>query len=196
VDVLKRFYEVVANSLSSRGQEIHVSDIVYDCVRRCYYQVIDRQFPQSLDMRTMLRFWIGDAIHTPPILKHHHLKLTWEGIYAEVDEYEDGVLVEKKHTSYFMSKIPYHYERQAEYYKAILENNGYPVKEVHILLIDIRGPSVRDFVVETRPTKEISREILFKRDLINYSRKVGVPPPKTVGIDCEFCRAAAKCMKE
>ncbi len=197
MDVLKRFQQAVDGSLSvRRGAELHISDLVHTCPRKIYTNIISRKNPKPLEWGTKLRFWIGNAIHEPPILKHHHLKLVWEGIHAEVDEYEDGIVLEKKHTTYLSDRLPKHYERQGEYYKAMLVKCGYPVEEVHVLLIDIVAPDAKDFLVQTRAVDEIAKEILFKRDLLNYSLKFCLFPAAIRGDDCKYCGHAEACESE
>lgn len=196
MNVLQRFYESIAPSFS-RGQEIHVSDIVYDCLRRCYYQILfrDPKKIRDLDIHTMIRFWIGSAIDSQRILEKQHVRLTWKEIHGEVDEYENGIVLEKKHTSYFMKELPYQYKRQVEYYCPMLYYNNFPVKEVHILLINVSAAEAFDFLIRIRPIEDIAAEMLFKRDIIKYSLKTENPPPYTVGVDCKFCKAASECMR-
>ena len=193
MDILSRFYERIQ---THREPGIHVSNLVYDCMRRAYYEMTFGASFNSLD--TLVTFWLGHAVHSMPILKHHELPLEWNGIHGTCDEYEDGVLLDKKSTT--SERIPNeandHHVRQVEYYKVMLEAMGMPVTEAHILYIQLPKPhSIRDIKVQLRSSDMVAKEMLQKKKLLQSSLEKNIPPPRVQGWLCNYCSFASVCWR-
>jgi hypothetical protein len=191
MDVLARFYEKL---VGYRAPGVHVTALTYECVRRGYYGITIGG--QAYDIQTLIRFWIGNAIHRAPLLQHHEMPVEYEGIVGTVDEYEDGCLVDKKHTS---NKIPSspneHYVTQVEYYSVMLQAMGYPVDEAHIFYIDVITPAAKDFLVELRPAETIRKEMIKRKKLLQEALDTKIPPERVVGWHCGYCNFASICWR-
>lgn len=132
-DITARFYHAVYKSvMEDRSKEIHVSDILYECLRRAWYS---KHLPPRFTRDTAMIFWIGDQLHLTPISKTHELSLSWYGIHGTIDEYIDGFIIDKK-SCRSLPKYPYsNHVKQVEYYSALMENNGYEVQGGFMLYI-------------------------------------------------------------
>ena len=193
MDVMSRFYERIQ---THREPGIHVSNLVYDCIRRGYYEVLYGESFNTLD--TLITFWLGHAVHKMPILKYHELGMDWEGIHGTCDEYEDGVLLDKKSTT--SDRIPTeandHHIKQVEYYKVMLEAKGMPVTEAHILYIQLPKPHhIRDIKVPLRQSENIRKELLQKKKVLQIALEKKIPPPRVPGWICSYCNFASICWK-
>ena len=128
-----RFFQAIGDDKRTPG--IHVSHLTQDCVRKSFYDI---KFPPSIDRSLLIKFWWGKMAHIQPILKHHELTVKWNDIEGTVDEYEDGLLVDKKtivnldNTRYLPQS---QYVKQIEYYAVMLRENGYPVNAAKIFYI-------------------------------------------------------------
>jgi len=172
------------NSLRNPG--VHVSDIVYPCARKAYYAHLS---PPNLDTEGAMRLWIGIKIHETPLTETNELTLEWNGITGTVDEYEDGLLIDKKTTRnppvyYNRSRKEHvvslrdHHLTQLEYYKVLLEKNGYPVNEAGILYIDVNDAQVYFGRAKfTRTSEEIEREMLSRAKTIELFLNERKLPP-------------------
>ena len=134
MEILERFYEAI-NRDNEPHEGIHVSSLCYDCLRRAYFTQLHGD--GFFDMKTLVTFWIGRQIHETPILKEHEVPLEWNGIIGTCDDYEDGVLLEKKTCRAIPKQVYSHHIKQAEFYSLMLEKAGKPVKEAHIVYIDV-----------------------------------------------------------
>lgn len=172
---------------------IHVSSLSYDCLRKAYYlQVFNNGFN---DMKTLMTFWIGNQIHKSPILKEHEVALDYQGIIGSADEYEDGVLIEKK-TCRQIPKTAYgHHKKQAEYYKFLLEKSGKPVKEIYILYIDVNNSDFKVFSVFPRCEASIETELMNKKKILEKALAEGKPPERNFGWLCKYCNFNSICFK-
>ena len=131
-EILEKFNKTM-NWDQGERKSIHVSALVYDCLRRGYY---DLKHGQSFDLSTLMTFWIGRKLHETPILKENEIALEYMGVKGSCDEYEDGTLVEKK-TCKMLPRSPNdHHKRQVEYYAMMLGEQGKPVKEACSLDLD------------------------------------------------------------
>ena len=161
------FYEKIAESLhrtsSGRKKEVHISNIKASCKRNQVLRTL-LGFP-LMRQKSTVKVWIGNRVHDFPILEKHELRLEWEGIIGTVDEYEDGILIDKK-TCRKIPKRPYpDHVIQVEYYSILLMESGHPVMEVGICYID-----VNDCVIEVLPVdlkrdiQTVKEEMLEARD--------------------------------
>ena len=188
-EVLARFYGSILTD-KKRRDGIHVSTLVYDCLRRGYY---DATLGPRFNLETYLKFWIGKSCHTTPILRHHELSLEWNGVKGTVDEYEDGVIVDKK-TTREIPRSPYpSHVKQLEYYKVLLESNGYPVEQGFILYIDVATPGAHVLEAPLRETGDVQRELMEKYTTLTRALEDGTPPRGVPGWLCRYCGFSEEC---
>lgn len=84
-DVLEKFYEAMRrDSKENDNEEIHVSSLCYDCMRKVYYQMTRPD--QYFDLKTMITFWMGRAIHNTPILKESEIPLQYGTYFIETED--------------------------------------------------------------------------------------------------------------
>lgn len=192
MDLIEKMYEAI-NKQDERKQGIHVTSLVYDCLRRSYYS---EKFGEGFfDIKTLITFWIGRVLHHTQVLKEHELQLEWLGILGTVDEFEDGILLEKKTTA-FMPKAPLeHHVTQLEYYKLLLEKTGKRVKQMFLMYIDIANKDIKVFEVEPRPLAEIEVELIAKKTELEASLLKNIVPPRHAGWLCGYCNFASICFK-
>jgi len=165
---------------------VSVTDIVYDCVRRAFLRKM--LWIPTTDYEGILKTWIGSQVHAFPFQEEHELFLDWEKIFVRIDEYEDGVLVEKKSTRLTPKTARHHHRRQVDYARVIAEKNGYPVMTAAIVYINV-GENV-DLDVKVLKFKRnidtVGKEMLRKRDKFVNCFKKGQIPPRQVGWPCKY----------
>lgn len=189
------FYKAVFAELR-RGERkgIHITHIVYDCLRRAYYSLTRSE---AFDLNSGLRMWVGKKLHETKILKEHELKLEWNGIAGSVDEYGDGVLLEKK-TTRNIPTYPYpHHVRQLEYYRVLLEENGRKVDKGVILYIDVNTPQCKEFIINfRRSAEEVKREMMMKKRALEMTMRDKILPQRNISWLCRYCSFCSYCFTE
>lgn len=189
-NILERFYKAIAKE-QTHHKGIHVSSLSYDCIRRAYYSQI---YGEGLfSSKTLLTFWIGRELHKTQLLEHHELSVDWDGIIGTCDDYENGLLLDKKTCTMIPTFISTHHIKQVEYYALMLSKQGKHVSQAHILYIDIANKKVKHFRVKMRPMNMIEEELVRKRDTLKTCLKSQVPPPRRIEWLCEHCVFASKC---
>jgi CRISPR/Cas system-associated exonuclease Cas4 (RecB family) len=176
--------------------KVSVTMLVYECLRRAYYI---KTIPFDIvDPSGSVRRWIGKKVHETPLLGKDaktELKLEYEGVVGVIDEYYDGLLLEKK-TTRFIPSAPYdHHVKQCEYYKVLLEKNGFPVKAAAIVYIDVKEGVIRPHFVETRSVEEIEKELMEKKRRVLEALKSEDVPPRFISfwdkrsntLICSYC---------
>jgi CRISPR/Cas system-associated exonuclease Cas4 (RecB family) len=172
---------------------IHISDLIYDCLRRAYYgKVVGPIF----DMDSIFRMAIGAAVHSISLGGKQELRVEWEGVRGSIDEYLDGIIIEKK-TSRSTPRSPNdHHVKQVEGYAWLLERNNYPVIAGVLCYVNVDSTEIAVFPVEMRSIDEIEKEMLAKRDILAKALADKTPPPRTVGWVCRYCPYVAQCFQE
>jgi len=189
MNVLERFFEAITREEFNR-EGIHVTALVHDCLRKCFYsQTMGNYF----NLKTLITFWIGKQLHKTPILKQNEVPLKWEGIFGTVDDYEDGVLVEKKTCNTKYNNPLDHHKKQVEYYSVMLRKNDLPFKEGHIVYINLVDKEVTEFEVSVRDIKKIQEEMIIKKEIINKAIETGEPPKRHITWLCNYCEFANIC---
>ncbi|MHA1333246.1 MAG: PD-(D/E)XK nuclease family protein [Candidatus Odinarchaeia archaeon] len=189
----------------SRAGEIHASDLLSPCMRLSYYS---KMLPPLFDLNSIMRMLIGKLFHAIPILKHHEYSIVWEGIHFTIDEYEDGILIEKKTTSKikrswssrseeFGKVIPYpNHVEQLKFYKAALEETGHRVYQAVILYLERPTGEVEVAPVEIPryDIEQIKEELKAKKELLETCLKENKLPPRTVCWKCnKYCGYSSLC---
>jgi len=180
------------NKNSGKRNGIHVSSISYDCMRKAYYSI---KYGNRFNLNTLMTFWIGQQVHKTPILAENEIPLEWERIRGSCDDYENGILLEKKTCTVIPSKPREQHVKQAEYYSVMLEEQGKPVKKIYILYIDINNKKIKVFEAKRRDSKTIKKEMLEKRDAIEKAMREGKPPERNISWLCSYCNHSNICFR-
>lgn len=193
MNVLEKFFLAI-NKKREETKGIHVTSLVYDCLRRSYYTI--KYGEGFFDLKTLITFWIGRQLHKTRILASHELNLEWSGIVGTVDDFEEGILIEKKSTTFLPKEPMDHHIRQLEYYALLLEKNGYNVKECHLVYIDINNKDIKAFPVQFRPLNQIEKEIVEKKEILESHLLHNEIPDRQISWLCYYCNFASICLKE
>jgi len=184
--------KILENQPRERG--FHVTSLVYDCLRRCYYNVTKEA---KFDNVVQMKLNIGQVVHRCFRLDDatHELKLTWDGIVGAIDVYDPntGELVDLK-TSFtpgqYVKELPYtHHRIQVEYYALLLSKNNMKITKATILYV----PHNVAKEVTLRPLEEIEKEVTAKVEIV----KAGTLPTGTFASrECRFCPFLGDCRKD
>lgn len=177
---------------------ISVSSLIYDCLRKPYYEKTIGQF---YDKGTLITFWVGKQIHNSQLLSENELEVKYEGIIGRIDDYDkkEGVLVDKKTCDMFPGKfgVNEHYKRQLEYYWWLLTHNKYPVKQLYLLFIKVSKPKgIKAIEIFPRKLQTIEKEILEKKEILEGALKDKIAPPRKTSWLCGYCPFASICYKK
>lgn len=194
MDIKEELFKAIVREQEKMPEGIHVTSLVYDCLRRGYYE---NKFEEGFfDIKTLITFWIGRAVHKTPIFSNHEMTLRWEGIVGTLDEYQDGIVIDKKTTTYLPKQANAHHIKQVEYYAWLLWKNGYPFKEGYLVYIDINEKDIVVFPVFIKDLITIENEILKKKKVLDEAMKNNIPPQRNIGWLCKYCNFASICFKE
>lgn len=192
MNIKERILESI-NKQNKRREGIHVTSLVYGCLRRSYYEqtVGDGLF----NLKTLLTFWIGRAIHMTPLLKEHELQLEFEGIVGTVDDFEpeEGLLIDKKTCKLIPKEAYSHHKKQIEYYIWLLKKNGHDVKKAYVLYIDIVNKKLELFPVFARNLDVIEKEILERKNMLLEALNNKEMPPRSMSWLCDYCSFSGRC---
>jgi len=184
--------------LSEDREGLHVSDLVYDCARRAYFNLMNGH-DNSLSEETKVTFWVGKALHELALGEEHEEELIVEGIVGKFDDVivinGEKILIDKK-TARFIPKRPYeHHVRQVEYYSAMYwKQFNEDIKYGGVVYIDVANRKVRPFSFTIERSKsEIWKEMERKRERIMFAIEVGVPPAGVKGWICNYCSWKEDC---
>lgn len=189
MNVLERFFEAIVGE-EKRPKGIHVTSLVHDCLRRSYYQ---QKFGSFFSLKTMITFWIGKQLHRTKILNKNEFKLEWEGVVGSIDDFEDGVLIEKKTCTTTYRNPLDHHKRQVEYYSVLLRKNGFKFKEGRLIYINLVDKEVVEFPVSVRGLSTIADEMLEKKKVLEGALKSKKPPARSMSWLCNYCSFANIC---
>lgn len=121
-----------------RRNELHLTDLIYECPRQLWFE---KKNPLPPDLENILRMWQGTAMHEMPLLDEHELELECEEVKTRIDEYGNGILIEKKFVNFVpkdrdeLNKYYSHYIKQVEYEALILKYSGRDVKKAFLLFV-------------------------------------------------------------
>jgi len=195
--VLEKYYESIYRFYwehqLKRPKGIHVSDLIYSCLRRAYYYNL---YGTPLRIDPTLTLIQGIKLHEIPMSDFHEVELSWEGIVGTIDEIVDGIIVDKKYVSR-IPKSPYeHHATQVNYYRVLAVENGIEVKGLVVLYIDVGSGDVRPYQVNMWEYETTKWEMLKKRDILRMAYETGIPPPRKVGWLCRYCDFCGRCFVE
>jgi len=116
------------------------------------------------------------------------VKVDYRGIVGRVDEYEKGILIDKKTVRNIPDKILEHHKTQLEYYTVLLEKNKYPVLTCGIVYINVASSEVRVYLLDRiRDRSVIEYEMLERRDKLIDSLREDKIPERHISWLCKYC---------
>lgn len=204
------FLKKVAEDLKSERTGIHVSDLVYDCLRRAYYgkkygevlEDLGMEGVKGLDEATMLTFWIGHKLHEIKLSDMHEYTMEVEGIVGTADEIlkigDEYIILDKK-TTRRLPNSPYeHHVKQVEYYSAMFYKvHGINVRLGAILYIDVSNKKSKVFVFKLRENKDsVLKEMIQRKEEIEKALKSDEVPSAKVSWLCDYCSFFEKCVMD
>jgi len=202
--VQEKFYQGMVEYLRAEKRErseIHVSDLLFDCLRSCYYYKTDNNpYLPGVTMDSIIRMVIGKKVHEIPIPGSvAEKKVEWNGIVGHIDNLflNEGILMDKK-TTRKIPNYPYdHHIKQLEYYMLLAKKNGYSVNFLVMLYIDVDSADVRAFIVNPRREEEIEKEMRRKADVLKKALSEKKIPDRMVSWKCtRYCGYCVRCFME
>jgi len=194
-----KFYRAVLRELEEdRTQEIHVTDLVYDCLRRAYYS---KKHPiHAADEASALVLWIGKKLHETIVCEDGHeveveLQIADEvSVKGSIDEMcqIDGytVIIDKKTTRNIPSKPYDHHVKQVKIYAMILyKTRGIRVQYGGILYIDVNNlySKLYMFPVQMLEIEQLYNEVVEKAWKLYIAMKENTAPEAEPGWICKYC---------
>jgi CRISPR-associated protein Cas4 len=214
MDITNRFWRSVIRKLedgSGDRRGIHVTDLVYDCLRRAYYDKKLGDLVSAIsDSEGLMVVWIGQMLHEMPLdpdnCEHEReVVIEFEGVRVEgrVDELcrigDSYIVVDKKSTRSIPSNPLDHHIKQVLFYSAILTRRyGYRVSHAGILYLDVANLKVKLFVIPVNAQiVEVSlRELGRKARTLSQALQSNTPPPPEPGWLCSYCPYFKKCVMD
>jgi len=201
-DLVERWFVSIYSYLSESAEEyrykIHVSDLIYDCMRKAYYAKVH---PTIVDIQGALRMAIGKAVHEIPFVTSggHEVELEMDGVVCHIDEdLPDRKMIIDKKTCRKLPREPYpHHVKQVEMYAVIAAEHGYEIERLGIIYINVGDVEVRAF--SWKPLfdpVQLREEMLLKKEMLLQALKTGVPPPRNISWECSYCYYAWQCFTE
>lgn len=195
MNIEEKFFEGIAYDIRESDNKFHVSLLCYDCMRNLYYR---KTLGEFMDANGMMTVWIGKQLHLTPILKSNELRLEWTTpsgavISGTLDDYEDGIIIEKKTTGWKVERPKDYNVRQLEYQALLLSKHNMPFTEGHLLYIDIGKKDLIPFQINIRELAEIEAEVLEKVRILEEAFKNKIAPPRVTGWLCSYCVYASRC---
>lgn len=204
--IMSLFYKATLKDMEEdRGNSIHVTDLVYYCLRHAYYA---KQQPQySLSREGILAVWIGKRLHETPLCERHEVELSYEAdgvdIEGRIDELcninGEWVIVDKKTTRNTPSTPHEHYVKQLTYYAWLAKQAlGIEVKRVALLYINVAANEVKVITIPLTPlaVEQAGRELLEKAKILHQSLTNNTLPPRKFGWLCNYCQYFKRCVTE
>lgn len=201
---------VLEDMEEEREEGWHVTELVYDCLRRCYYErnykeilkSVDTDVSGNLSEDTILTFWIGKKLHEMPLSRRHEYAVRWKDIVGRIDEIleiDGELIILDKKTVRKQVNSPYgHHIKQVEMYSALLfAQDGIEVNKGAILYIDVanKNSKVFTFGLEKDKTK-ILAEMERKRDILTEAIEKGIPPEPKISWLCNYCNWFERCIRD
>jgi len=214
LQILNYFFKALANDAKQEARPTltpHVTGIVYDCLRRCYYSLttpID-----TIDLKGSIRTWIGRKLHETQIFPggQMELELEWKEdgktiLTGRLDEFDGKIILDKK-TTRRIPREPYpHHIKQVELYNLLLKKNfNQTAKYGAIMYMDVSDASVKVFVFLLNTNlSALENEVRRKYEVLEKSLKTGILPPRiiqqwepgSVGVVCGYCPFYGRCWQE
>jgi CRISPR/Cas system-associated exonuclease Cas4 (RecB family) len=214
MDISNRFWRAVIKKVEEESGDrsgIHVTDLVYDCLRRAYY---DKKLGDLIsavsDSEGLMVVWIGQMLHEMPIdpvnCEHEkEIEIEFDGVKVEgrVDELcrlgDSYIVIDKKSTRSIPSNPLDHHIKQVLFYSAILTRKcGYRVSHVGVMYLDVANLKTKLFIIpiNTQIVEVALREMERKAKLLSQALQTNNPPAPDPGWLCSYCPYFKKCVMD
>jgi len=209
-EIKTKFYRAVLDEIAEdRSNEVHVTDLVYDCLRRAYFEKKYGETPS--DESGALVLWIGKKLHETPVCDGHEVPLEYSvntdngmvAVKGSIDELctvdDKIVIVDKKSTRSAPSKPHEHHVKQVMFYAAMLyKTKGIKADYGAILYIDVANlySRVHVFPITLADIELHADELEKKAAELWNSMQTGVLPRKKAGWLCKYCPYWRKCIRD
>lgn len=192
----------------SRRNELHLTDLISPCMRKVWFE---KKAPLPDEPEAVLRLWRGKIAHSMPLAENHELKLEYDGVKTSIDEYQDGVIIEKKTAEFIpntlaeLQKYFSHYLEQISLEALFLINNGHEVKQAFLLFIkdgqqDEKGRKpLKAFdvtqLIDIEKTEKMFQE---RKTLLAAFLQHDEPPERPANFSafdypCSYCKYRGRC---
>ena len=213
-DLLETYiYKRIVEKLEESDRSgIHVTDIVYPCVRRSYYMIREREVDGHRfkgSKRQALILFIGKQIHEHPLSRQHEVEVEYEGLVGHIDEVIETrdmvIILDKKTTREDLDGLvePHPtYVTQVNYYAYILlkmrpELAGKTLYGA-IWYLDFLRANDKLFIwrIYDQELKDIETELNAKLAVLKEALRLGFTPPPKKGEHCRYCPYLDRCFRE
>jgi len=197
LEVLEAFYTAVFRECLEEHHPISVTALVYDCLRRAYYNAVVPE--EIIDPAGKIRVWIGKKLHETSIYPKSEIELSYKGVHGRVDEYDPSSkrIIDKKTTRKIPREPHDHHVKQLLFYKVLMERNGYPVEKATVLYIDVNSTNVVAYPVDLSDAsfdmEAVEKEMLEKAGRLRRALKSGILPPRSMSWLCHYCAYFSWC---
>jgi len=196
--------KVLEELKDDRRNEIHVTDLVYNCIRRAYYSkkygFTSDEDISGFDEQSMLTLWIGKKLHEIKLSDKHEFEIEFEGIKGSIDEIlhigDELIILDKKTTRKIPSSPYEHHIRQIEYYAAMYYAiYGIDVRYGAVLYIDVANKkSVVHVFTLSGDKEQILKEMIEKKEKLEDAIKNNKVPEAKVSWLCDYCGHFERCI--
>jgi CRISPR/Cas system-associated exonuclease Cas4 (RecB family) len=204
------FMDKMINYVSADRRGLHVSNLVYSCMRKGYWDMVRESTStnpvRSLDEDQVLTFALGKMVHEVPITDAHETPLqisTLTGTTDEILNNEDGsiTIIDKKTCTTLPLKPYEQHLNQIKYYAVMLyEKPEYKGKVMWGCVLYIQlgtdksstGKHIKAFAFPIDVT-ETREELIRKISIMNEAMKTKVPPDSTYSWLCNYCEWYTPC---
>lgn len=206
-EIITRFWtSLVKDVAEDRSNEIHVSDLLYECVRRAWYS--KKVGEVVADPHGLIAVWVGKKLHEMPICDEHEVEVkytTQDGVevVGRIDELcrsgDEYVIIDKKTTRQIPSKPYDHHIKQTLYYAYMLQKQrGVRVGKVAILYIDVSNLEIKPYVIPVNQIaiEQAGREMEERARILKQSLEADKPPERQIGWWCSYCSMFRRCFTE
>ena len=219
-DVIKTvFMQKIIKDLEEDRSGIHVSDLVYSCLRRSFFNIkfgsrieyedVDGEIKSSgaLTEREIMTFWIGKKIHELPITQLHEIPVEYMGVKGTFDEAlwidDNFIILDKKTVSKLPSRPYEHHKTQIMYYALMYwKTKGVKAKYGAVVYI-LKDTSVGNdeivrvfvFPITDKDYNEIEITLKSRLAILKKALKDDVPPPRVPTFMCRYCHWQELCFR-
>lgn len=200
----RMFKSIVREIAEDRSGEIHVTDLVYSCVRRAYYEKVLKYGVVNRDSAIIL--WMGKKLHETGMIGCDHevpieMELGGVRVVGSIDELcDDGDLIIDKKSAKNAPSQPYeHHVFQVLLYAVALRKMGRRVpSRGAIVYFDKTRADIRayEFKITGKLLDEVEYEATRRaRELAEALEKKRPPKPRP-GWLCNYCPYVSVCALE
>jgi len=215
IDIANRFWRAVIKRIEEDSGDrsgIHVTDLVYDCLRRAYYDKKLGDLVSAVsDSEGLMVLWIGQMLHEMPFgegCEHEKpVEIVFDGgvkVEGRVDELcqlsSGAYIVVDKKTARSIPNAPYdHHVKQVLFYSAILSKvYGYKIASAGVFYLDVANLKTKLYVIPVTQLmiEAALKEMEKKARALYQALKTGIPPSPEPGWLCSYCPYFKKCVMD